>query len=89
MMKIRSGYMLRKVMDTYVIMGLGSANYTPNQIMSLNETGVVLWELLEKGADKKALVDRLLSEYEVEEATAENDVDIFISQLREKDLIEE
>lgn len=89
MMKIRSGYMLRKVIDTYVIMGLGGANYTPNQIMSLNETGVVLWELLEKGADKKELVDRLLSEYEVDAATADKDVDEFISHLREKDLIEE
>ena len=89
MMKIRSGYMLRKVIDTYVIMGIGSDNYVPNRIMSLNETGVVLWELLEKGADKKDLVDRLLSEYEVDAATADKDVDEFISHLREKDLIEE
>lgn len=88
-MKIRSGYMLRKVIDTYVIMGIGSDNYVPNRIMSLNETGVVLWELLEKGADKKDLVDRLLSEYEVDAATADKDVDEFISHLREKDLIEE
>lgn len=89
MMKIRSGYMLRKVIDTYVIMGLGSANYTPNQIMSLNETGAYLWGLLEKGSDKQALIDNLISEYEVDLTTAEKDVDIFLGQLRDKDLIEE
>ena len=88
-MKIRSGYMLRKVIDTYVIMGIGSDNYVPNRIMSLNETGAYLWGLLEKGSDKQALIDNLISEYEVDRTTAEKDVDIFLDQLREKDLIEE
>ena len=89
MMKIRSGYMLRKVIDTYVIMGIGSDNYVPNRIMSLNETGAYLWGLLEKGSDKQALIDNLISEYEVDLTTAEKDVDIFLDQLRDKDLIEE
>lgn len=89
MMKIRSGYMLRKVIDTYVIMGLGSDNYVPNRIMSLNETGAYLWGLLEKGSDKQALIDNLISEYEVDLTTAEKDVDVFLDQLRDKDLIEE
>lgn len=89
MMKIRSGYMLRKVIDTYVIMGIGSDNYVPNRIMSLNETGAYLWGLLEKGSDKQALIDNLISEYEVDLTTAEKDVDIFLAQLRDKDLIEE
>ena len=88
-MKIRSGYMLRKVIDTYVIMGIGSDNYVPNRIMSLNETGAYLWGLLEKGSDKQALIDNLISEYEVDRTTAENDVDIFLDQLRDKDLVEE
>ncbi len=88
-MKIRSGYMLRKVIDTYVIMGIGSDNYVPNRIMSLNETGAYLWGLLEKGSDKQALIDNLISEYEVDLTTAEKDVDIFLAQLRDKDLIEE
>ena len=89
MMKIRSGYMLRKVIDTYVIMGIGSDNYVPNRIMSLNETGAYLWGLLEKGSDKQALIDNLISEYEVDLTTAEKDVDVFLDQLRDKDLIEE
>ena len=89
MMKIRSGYMLRKVIDTYVIMGIGSDNYAPNRIMSLNETGAYLWGLLEKGSDKQALIDNLISEYEVDLTTAEKDVDVFLDQLRDKDLIEE
>ena len=88
-MKIRSGYMLRKVMDMTVIMSIGSETYTPNQIMSLNETGAFLWEKLEKGADKQVLVDSLVADYEIDNATADSDVDEFLNQLREKGLIEE
>ena len=88
-MKIRSGYMLRQVMDVYVVLGIGSEAYNPNQIMSVNETGAFLWGLLEKGADKQELVDSLTKEYEVDVQTAEKDVEDFLARLWEKALIEE
>lgn len=88
-MKIRSGYILRQVMDIYVVMGIGSEAYVPNQIMSVNETGAFLWGLIEKGAEKQELVENLVKEYEVDAETAEKDVDAFLTRLREKALIEE
>lgn len=88
-MKIRSGYILRQVMDIYVVIGIGSEAYVPNQIMSLNETGAFLWGLLEQGAEKQDLVDRMVQEYDVDTQTAEKDVEKFLAQLREKALIEE
>ena len=88
-MKIRSGYILRQVMDVYVVLGIGSEAYNPNQIMSVNETGAFLWGLLEKGAEEQELVEGLTKEYEVDVQTAEKDVDDFLARLREKALIEE
>lgn len=88
-MKIRSGFILRQVMDIYVVMGIGSEAYVPNQIMSVNEVGAFLWNLLEKGAEKRELVDSLTKEYDVDEQTAAADVDKFLAQLREKALITE
>ena len=88
-MKIRSGYILRQVMDIYVVMGIGSEAYVPNQIMSVNETGAFLWGLLEKGAEKEELVSGLVKEYEVDTETAEKDVGEFLNRLREKALVEE
>jgi hypothetical protein len=88
-MKIRSGYILRQVMDIYVVLGIGSEAYTPNQIMSVNETGAFLWGLLEKGAEKQELVESLTKEYDVDAVTAEKDVEEFLEQLRTKALIEE
>ncbi len=88
-MKIRSGFILRQVMDIYVVMGIGSEAYVPNQIMSVNEVGAFLWNILEKGAEKRELVDSLTKEYDVDEQTAAADVEKFLAQLREKALITE
>ena len=88
-MRIKPAYMLRKVVDVYVIIGIGSDAYNPNRIMSVNETDAFLWGLLEKGTDREALVDALLQDFEVDRATAEKDVDAFLAQIREKGLIEE
>ena len=88
-MKIKPGYILREVLDVAVIIGVGSENYTPNEIMSLNETGALLWHCLEKGAEKQELVDAILKEYDTDAVTAQKDVDTFLARLREKALIEE
>lgn len=69
-MKIKPAYLLRKVVDVYVIIGIGSDAYNPNQIMSVNKTGALLWGLLEKGTDREALVDALLQDFEADRATA-------------------
>lgn len=88
-MKIRSGYILRKVMDIYAVLGIGSEAYEPYRIMSVNETGAFLWHLLEAGAEKEELVKSLTKEYDVSAETAAKDVDAFLTKLRETGLIEQ
>ena len=87
-MKIRKGYSLRKILDIYLVIGIGEGAYMPNCIMSVNETGAYLWSALESGASEADLVAKLLAEYEVDEATADRDVAKFLDQLKEKDLLE-
>ena len=77
------------VMAGYVVLGIGSEAYTPNQIMSVNEAGAFLWGLLEKGAEKQELIDSLMKEYGIDKGTAEKDTESFLAQLQEKALIEE
>lgn len=88
-MKIRSGFMLRQVMGIYVIMGIGRGAYRPNQVLSVNETGAYLWNLMKEGAERQDLANCLAKEYGIDLATAEKDVDAFLVKLREKALIEE
>lgn len=88
-MNIKPGYSLRKVLDSYLVMSTGRKTYMPNQIMSLNETGAFLWNLLEKGADMDELVARMAEEYEVSPEDAARDTEAFLTQLRAKALIDE
>lgn len=88
-MKIKPGYILREVMNVFVVLGIGSETYMPNQIMSLNETGAFLWNSLKSETTEEVLVEQMIREYEVDKETAAKDVDAFLSQLRENGLIEE
>ena len=87
-MKIKDGFLLRKVAgQTIVIPYGGNVNFT--RIITLNETGEYLWNLLSEHMTKQKLVEALLSEYEVEEAKASESVDNFLKKLKENNLLEE
>ena len=80
-MKIKENFVLRQVADTWVVLPLGSATLDFNGMLTLNESGVLLWKLLEQGSDRDALVDRLLAEYEVSRQEAATDVEDFLGKL--------
>ena len=88
-MKIKSGYVLREVAGSYVVVATGERSKEFNGMVNLNESGSVLWKRAEKNCDKDDLVDVLLEEYEVSLERASQDVDRFISILRENGFIEE
>ena len=87
-MKIKPGYVLRKIVDVFVILGTDKDTYVPDQIMSLNDTGALLWDILKDETTEEVLVDCLVKEYSVSEETAVRDVEIFLTQLRDKNLID-
>lgn len=88
-MKLKEGFVLRKVADTYVVVAVGAEAKKHNVMITLNETGGLLWEKLSEGADKKTLVDAILEVYDIDEATASADVDKFIEKVKSEGLIEE
>ena len=55
--------------------------------MAGNETTRTLWPLLVQGATREALVDELVSTYEVDAAVASDDVETFIQKLDAKGLL--
>ena len=88
-MKIKENFMLRKVADCYVVVPVGAAVAQFNGMINLNEAGAFLWQLLENETTIDDVVAAMLGQYEVDEATAKNDVEKFVAQLREASLLEE
>ena len=85
-MKIKSGFMLREIAGQWVVVPLGSRVVEFNNIMTLSESGAILWRLLEKGAEENELVLALLAEYDVDDVTARTDVKLFLGSIQEKQL---
>ena len=87
-MKIKSDFILRKVADSYVVVPVGKLTIDFNGIINLNETGAFLFELLQKGAEREELIEKMLEEYEVSPEKAASDIDIFIQKVKEADVLE-
>lgn len=88
-MKIKENFVLRNVADTWVVLPLAEATLDLNGMLTLNDSGVILWNSLEKGCDKEALVKALTDEYDVADDVASADVDEFLQILRNAGCIEE
>ena len=80
-MKLKEDFVLRQVADTWVVLPLGSATMNFNGMLTLNDSGVLLWRALEQGVGREALVDALTTEYEVSRQQALVDVDEFLNRL--------
>ena len=87
-MKVRSDFILRKISDSYVVVPVVDAVVDFSGLVNLNESGAMLFELLQKGAEESELVDALLKEYDVSRETAEADVKRFVSKVKDAGILE-
>lgn len=86
-MKIKEGFILRKVGIQYVVAATGKASENFNGMMRLNESGAFAFRLLQEGITKEELVRRIVAEYEVGEDTARRDAEAFLATLGEADAL--
>lgn len=88
-MKVKPGFVLREVADTFVVMPVGDAVVKFNGMLALNETGVVLWRKLEQGATVSELAQALTNLYGITEQKALADVTAFLEALSPVDCLED
>lgn len=88
-MKIKDGYVLRQIAGNSIVIAVGDEALNFNGIITINGAGTFLWEKLINGADKDTLLRAMLSEYDIDEATASADIDEFLLKLKNADLLAE
>ena len=86
-MKLKKGFVLREVAGETVVVPV-NAELNFNGMITLNETAKVLWNILENETTEDALVKAILGEFNIDEATAQNDVALFIQKLKGLDFLE-
>lgn len=87
-MKIKEGYILRKIAGEDVVIPIGGNIANFNGVIRLNESAAFLWKKVQEEVDKEYLINSLIEEYEIDLELAANDVDSFISTLVEHQAIE-
>lgn len=87
-MEFKGKFVLKKLSDFYAVVPVGESVNEFNCMITLNESGALLWETLGSGADEKDLIAALKDKYNVDDATAEKDVAVFLEQLKTADIIE-
>lgn len=87
-MKVKEGFMLKQVCDEFMVVPVGAASVDFKSVIRLNETGALLWKLLEKGATKEDMLKNILDEYDVSASVASADIDTFILKLNDAGIID-
>ena len=82
-MKVSKDFILRNIADEYLLIPTGKAALNVKGLIALSESGVLLYEKLQNECSREELLNALLTEYEVSEAEAAEDVDAFLAQMRE------
>lgn len=80
-MKRKEGFVLRNVMDEFIVMPTGSNIAKFEGAVVLNEVSAFIYRLLENPMSREDLLIAILNEYDVEEATASADLDALLNKL--------
>ena len=81
-MKLKEGFILREVAGQIVVLPSGN-DLNLNMMITLNETGKFIWNLLEQDVTESDIVSAILKEYKVDQTAAEAAVTGFIRKLNE------
>ena len=87
-MKIKKGFILRDMGEYSVVIASGETLKKYNCMITLNQSGKLLWKTLETGADFDQLLKTMLDEYEVDENTAKEHIQAFINKLQGAEILE-
>lgn len=87
-MKIKEGYVLRKVGGRNIVVATGKACSEFNGMIRINDAGAFIWNRLSEDIGEEALVQAVVEKYEVDADTAGRDVSKFIKNLKEAGFLE-
>ena len=80
-MKIKSGFAIKQIAGSWVVLPLAEKTLDFTGILTLNDSGCMLWQLLCGGCTREGLAEALVNEYEVSFEEALADVDEYLQKL--------
>ena len=86
-MRVNNHMLLRQIAGENVLIPVGEMINTFHGIMSLNGSGLLLWQTLQHDCSEEELVAAVLEAYDVDAETAAKDVREFLVQLEQANVL--
>lgn len=89
-MTIKKQLVKRNIAGDVILVPVGDSSLTLKGLITLNETAEFIWDRLADAADAAdaaELAAAMCEEYDIDAATAKNDVDEILAQFRELEII--
>ncbi len=90
MLKLKSGYLLHEIAGSPYLLPYGQNVSDFRRSIRLNESGVLLYQALERGADEKMLLEALISHYQAKDSdipALKEDISHFLLQLEAANIL--
>ena len=87
-MKISEDFVLRRVANLWMVLPLKTDTVDFNGMVRLNDSGAMLWKLLEQGASREELLQAMTEQYNVSREQAAQDLEEFIGILNQAGCLE-
>ena len=88
-MKLKEEMILREVAGEIIAIPVGKTALKFNGMICLNEVSAEIWKGLQEEKSKEEILERILQEFDVSREEAAADLEEFLQQLRQNNLLEE
>ena len=88
-MKIKDEFALRKFADKWVAVSVNDDIDKGDFFITLNNSGVFLWNLLQKDISYDELLSAAVEKYKIDEAKLKDDLDAYLQKLKDANILTE
>ena len=81
-MHVKSDFVLRNVMDEYVIVPVGKESLNFGSLITTNEVGAFIWNMLKNETSEEEIITALMKECGTERDVVTPDVAEYLDSLR-------
>ena len=88
-MKLKGEFVLREVAGEIIVIPVGKTALNFNGMICINAVSAEIWKGLQEEKTKAEILENILQEFDVSRQEAMADLDVFLHQLRENNLLED
>ena len=82
-MRVSKDFIPREIAGEFMLVPIGKATEKFNGLIAVNEVGFFIFSALNEERTEDELIEKILSEYDIDKETAQKDLSDFLNQLRQ------